>query len=91
MRELLTELNKNTMNKEQIISKIVNDLPVRELRNGMSDEEWYGWFEECWDKAINYNRSCESDSEQLCEHPMSERADIVGSSRTYCLKCSTSL
>ena len=42
-------------------------------------------------KAINYSRCCKSDSEQLCEHPMSERADIVNSSRTYCLKCSTTL
>ena len=40
-------------------------------------------------EAINYTRCCKSDSEQLCEHPMSERADIVNSSRTYCLKCST--
>ena len=43
------------------------------------------------EKAINYSQCCKSDSEQLCEHPMSERADIVGSSRTYCLKCSTTL
>ena len=43
------------------------------------------------EEAINYTRCCKSDSEQLCEHPMSERADIVGSYRTYCLKCSTTL
>ena len=41
--------------------------------------------------AINYTHSCKSDSELLCEHPMSERADIFGSYRTYCLKCSTTL
>lgn len=27
----------------------------------------------------------------LCEHPMTERADIANSNRTYCLKCNTSL
>ena len=42
-------------------------------------------------EAINFIHCCKSDSEQLCEHPMSKRADIVGSYRTYCLKCSTTL
>ena len=29
--------------------------------------------------------------EQLCNHPMSERADVVGSKQTYCLKCKITL
>lgn len=41
------------MNKKQIIEKIVNDLPMRDMLGKMTKEEWYGWFEECWDKAIN--------------------------------------
>ena len=53
------------MNKKQIISKIIDDLPTRDMRGEMTKEEWYGWFEECWDKAINYIRCCKSDSEQL--------------------------
>lgn len=46
------------MSKKQIIGKIVNDLPSRDLRSRMTDGEWYGWFEECWDKAINYTPCC---------------------------------
>lgn len=46
------------MNKKQIISKIVNDLPTSDMRGEMTNEEWHGWFEECWDKAINYTRCC---------------------------------
>ena len=42
-------------------------------------------------KAINYSQCCKSDSEQLCDHPMSERADVFNSRGTYCLKCSTFL
>ena len=42
------------MNKKQIINKIVNDLPTSDMRGKMTNEEWYGWFEECWNKAINY-------------------------------------
>ena len=44
------------MNKDLIINKIVKDLPVKEMRSQMSDVEWAGWFEECWDKAINFTR-----------------------------------
>ena len=53
------------MSKKQIINKIVNDLPRRDIRGEMTKEEWYGWFEECWNKAINYTPCCKSDSEQL--------------------------
>ena len=53
------------MSKKQIINKIVNDLPRRAIRGEMTKEEWYGWFEECWNKAINYTPCCKSDSEQL--------------------------
>ena len=42
------------MNKDLIINKIVKDLPIKEMRSQMSDVEWFGWFEEVWDKAINY-------------------------------------
>ena len=42
------------MNKKQIIEQIVKDLPTRDMRGEMTNEEWYGWFEECWDKAITY-------------------------------------
>ena len=42
--------------KEQIISKIVKDLPTRYMRGEMTDAEWHGWFFECWDEAINYTR-----------------------------------
>jgi hypothetical protein len=53
------------MNKDLIINKIVKDLPIKEMRSQMSDVEWFGWFEEVWDKAINFTHCCKSDSEQL--------------------------
>jgi aspartate/glutamate racemase len=46
------------MNKKQIIDKIVNDLPMNDMLGKMTKEEWHGWFEECWDKAINYTCCC---------------------------------
>lgn len=39
------------MNKKQIIDKIIDDLPTRDLRGEMSPQEWYGWFEEAFDKG----------------------------------------
>ena len=53
------------MNKDLIINKIVKDLPIKEMRSKMSDVEWAGWFEECWNEAINFTHCCKSDSEQL--------------------------
>jgi hypothetical protein len=46
------------MSKKQIIDKIVNDLPMNDMLGKMTKEEWHGWFEECWDKAINYTHCC---------------------------------
>jgi len=39
------------MKKEEIIKKIVQDLPMPCLRDGMTDSEWYGWFEEAYNKG----------------------------------------
>ena len=39
------------MKKEEIIKKIVKDLPMPCLRDGMTDSEWYGWFEEAYNKG----------------------------------------
>ena len=64
------------MNKEQIINEIIQDLPVPSIRFEMSDEEWYKWFEECWDKAVDY-KGCS----EICEF---ERID---SKRIQCIKC----
>lgn len=41
------------MNKEQIIDKILNDLPTRDVRGEMSSDEWRGWFEEAFDKGYS--------------------------------------
>jgi hypothetical protein len=46
------------MTKEQKIDKIVKDLPIKELRNKMTDAEWHGWFLECWNEAINFTHCC---------------------------------
>ena len=32
--------------KKSVINKILDDLPIREVRGEMSPDEWYGWFEE---------------------------------------------
>lgn len=55
------------MNKKQIIYKIVNDLPTSDMRGELTKEEWYAWFEECWEQAINYTSCCTDVCE--CEVP----------------------
>ena len=52
--------SKNIMTKEQIIDKIVKDLPIKEMRNKMTNAEWYGWFLESWNEAINNTDYCET-------------------------------
>jgi len=37
------------MNKDSVIKQILEDLPTRDCRFEMTDEEWYGWFEEAFD------------------------------------------
>lgn len=39
------------MSKEEILDKIIIDLPIPCVREEMSDLEWRGWFEEVYDKA----------------------------------------
>ncbi len=39
--------------KKSVINKILDDLPIREVRSEMSPDEWYGWFEEVYDKAFS--------------------------------------
>jgi len=39
--------------KKSVINKILDDLPIREVRGEMSPDEWYGWFEEVYDKAFS--------------------------------------
>ena len=37
--------------KEEILNKIIQDLPMQEFRGKMTDYEWYGWFEEAFNKG----------------------------------------
>ena len=37
--------------KEEILDKIIEDLPMQEYRGKMTKDEWYGWFEEAFDKG----------------------------------------
>ncbi len=37
--------------KEEILNKIIEDLPMQEFRGKMTDYEWYGWFEDAFDKG----------------------------------------
>jgi len=37
--------------KKDILNKIITDLPIQECRGEMTKEEWYGWFEEAFDKG----------------------------------------
>ena len=39
--------------KEEILDKIIEDLPMQEYRGQMTKDEWYGWFEEAFDKGYN--------------------------------------
>jgi hypothetical protein len=45
------------MNKKEIIDKVINDLPVRSCRYEMTNNEWYGWFEEVYDLALKQGQS----------------------------------
>jgi hypothetical protein len=64
-----------TKTKEQIITKIVRDLPNSNALSEMNGSEWYGWFEECWNEAINYTHCCKSDSEHLCDKYLKPELD----------------
>ena len=35
--------------KKGVIDTIIDDLPNKSLRENMTNEEWYGWFEEVYD------------------------------------------
>jgi hypothetical protein len=37
--------------KEEILNKIIQDLPMQEFRGQMTKDEWYGWFEEAFNKG----------------------------------------
>ena len=37
--------------KEEILNKIIEDLPIQEFRGQMTKDEWYGWFEEAFNKG----------------------------------------
>jgi len=37
--------------KDEILDKIIIELPMPSIREEMSDSEWYSWFEEVYDKA----------------------------------------
>ena len=66
-----------TKTKEQIITKIVRDLPNSNVLSEMNGSEWYGWFEECWNEAINYTRCCTELKSKEC--PMcNEEKDCEG-------------
>lgn len=51
------------MTKRQIIEKIVEDLPTAEVRGEMSRNEWYGWFEEAFDKGFEYAKQVLKETE----------------------------
>ena len=50
------------MTKEQFIKKTIEDLPTRDLRYEMTDNEWYGWFEDVYDYALKQGESLPIDS-----------------------------
>jgi len=60
-------------NKEEILNKIIEDLPNQEYRGEMTKDEWYGWFEEEFDKGYNQSLQLQQTgvsgrSEQLCDN-----------------------
>jgi hypothetical protein len=50
------------MNKHAILKKIVDDLPTKDVRFEMTSDEWYGWFEEAFDKGMRYERELKNKS-----------------------------
>jgi hypothetical protein len=63
------------MNKKQIIDKIIDDLPTRDMRGEMSPDEWYGWFEEAFDKGY---------AEALRIHDVVGRREELTAFAEYC-------
>jgi hypothetical protein len=61
------------MNKKQIIDKIIDDLPTRDIRGEMSPDEWYWWFEEAFDKG--YNEALRNMKKLPCKHRHIESSD----------------
>jgi hypothetical protein len=70
------------MKKKQIIDKIIDDLPTRDMRGEMSPNEWYYWFEVAFDKGY---------AEALRKHGASERSEqcVLHSADWHgkCFKC----
>jgi hypothetical protein len=61
------------MTKEQRIRKMVQDLPISDMLGEMNGTEWYGWFENCWNEAINFKHCCtelcdDKDKVFICEN-----------------------
>ena len=48
-----TSLPSDEEQKKLVIYKILHDLPICDMRGKMSNDEWYGWFEEVYDKALS--------------------------------------
>ena len=38
-------------NKEEFLNKIIEDLPIAELRSQMTKDEWKGWFEDAYNEG----------------------------------------
>ena len=65
--------------KKLVINKILDDLPIREVRGEMSPDEWYGWFEEVYDKAFS-----------LCSTRIAEMEKYIEELKNFIrLKCIT--
>ena len=72
------------MNKKQIIDKIIDDLPTLDARGEMTRDEWYGWFEEAFDKGHAEALRIHDVEELVCDNCESVSGFYLG---TTCPKC----
>ena len=75
--------------KEEILNKIIEDLPIQEFRGQMTKDEWYGWFEEAFNKgcaqALQLQQTGVSGrSEQLCGN-LDENYNCKNMCLTHCI------
>lgn len=62
--------------KEEILNKILSDLPMMELRSEMTTQDWYGWFEEAFNEGLKFSTWI----------PVSERLpELDGNSQIMCI------
>lgn len=58
------------MERNELIIKIIRQLPMPSCRSIMTDEEWYSWFEEVFEKGYSqgYDDASKEATEEIHEN-----------------------